>query len=165
MRSVPTSERPLVSPKCVPTLMSTKWTLDTCNLLASTALKHLGRVWIKSGTAGSTILISHREIAGNQSWIWENLHSICLLSQGQETEPGRFAVDPSQMREHSLKGTMPFRLKINKGLDILVAQLKCRLLGRAFHLTSDSNSRSKAVHYNWVSFWKIQALYIQFMGK
>lgn len=60
---------------------------------------------------------------------------------------------------------MPFRLKINKGLDILVAQLKGRLLGRVFHLTSDSNSRSKAVHYNWMSFWKIQALYIQFMGK
>lgn len=42
-----------------------------------------------------------KESYGNQKWIWENLHSMCLLSQGQETEPGRLVGSP-QADERSI---------------------------------------------------------------
>lgn len=60
-----------------------------------------------------------------------------------------------------IRGPALSRLKINKGVDISVARLKCRRFERLFHFTSDSNRRNETVNYNWMSFWEIQALYIQ----
>lgn len=147
------------------TLMSKKWTHDTSNfqLLSWDIL-----VWIKGGTRASIApLISDRETV---SWkpeldLGKSPPYLPALSGAGSRARQACRESPDGWEEYSFVGTLLSRLKINKGLDILVARIRCRLLGRWFNFTLDSNSKSEAVHYDWMSFWKIQALYIQLMGK
>ena len=80
--------------------------------------------------------------------------------RGRKQSQQAYREFPGRWKGYSLECTLLSRLKINESLEIPVVQARCRLLGRWFHFISESNSRSETVHYDWMSFWKIQALYI-----
>ena len=152
MRTVPTSEKPWV-PNVYLYQRARSGPLKLVTYFQLLPLDTL--VWFEGGTSGSTLtLISQRETV---SWKPEldlgkiSILFACSLRGRKQSEVGLQWV-PRQMKGYSLEGMLLSGLKINKGLDLSVAQLKCRLLGRLFHLTSGSNSRSEAVHYNCMSF-------------